>query len=217
MTLFLRSLAIASLAMGVTFAAVAEAGVVYGNLGAAGTNPIGSTNTDYGPSDAFERVLAQGFQVGSSATSLDLQSVTVGLFATNSGSVPLSVAIYGDAAGQPGSLLHTSGTVNVGNTGTYTFPFTGVSLSTETSYWVVPQGGASWYLDATNTTPGGQNGSGYSYLGTLRQLPDLSWTTPNPNLTSYSVSINAVPEPHAFVLAGVGIATAVALVRRRRG
>ena len=195
----------------------AEAGVVFGNLGASGTDPIGSTNTDYGPSDSFERLLAQGFLVGAGATNLQLQSVTLGLFASSSGTVPLTVAIYDDVAGTPNAAVYTSGTVNVGNTGVYTFPFTGATLSTQTAYWVVPQGPASWYLDAAIATPAQQNGSGYTYVDTLRQLPDTTWVNPNPNLDSYSVSINAVPEPSTLVLAGLGVAACVAAARRRRG
>lgn len=194
----------------------AHAGVVFGNLGASGTGALGGTNTDYGPSDSSELALAQGFYVGPTATNLDLQSVTVGLFATNSGSVPLTLAIYSDDEGAPLSLLYTSGTVNVGNTGAYTFPFTGVTLNSQAGYWVVPQGAASWYLDANNTTPGVQNASGYAYNGTLRQLPNTTWGAPSPNLDSYSVSINAVPEPPAIVMAGIGIASAIWSLQRRR-
>jgi hypothetical protein len=200
----------------VASAATAQAGVVFGNLGASGTAAIGSTNTDYGPADAEELSLAQGFTVGSSSTDLDVQSVTVGLFATSSGSSPLTVAIYSDNAGVPGSPLFTSGTVNVGNTGVYTFPFTSASLNTSTSYWIVPQGSASWYLNSDDTSPTGQNASGYSWISTKRNSPSLGWTTPSPNLPSYSVSITAVPEPSTLVLAGLGVAAGVAVVRRRR-
>lgn len=195
----------------------AHAGVVFGNLGASGTGSLGGTNTDFGPSDTGELALAQGFTVGSSATELAVQSVTVGLFATSSGSVPLTVGIYDDNAGIPGSLIFTSGTVNVGNTGIYTFPFSGASLSVSTNYWIVPEGPASWYLNSDDTSPTGQNSSGYSYTSTKRKSPSSVWTNPSPNLTSYSVSVVAVPEPPALVLSGIGVASAVYFLRRRRG
>jgi hypothetical protein len=211
---FLQPLAIVFFVIAST--AVAKADVVFGNLGASGTAAIGSTNTDYGPGDSAELSLAQGFSVGSSSTNLDVQSVKVGLFATSSGSVPLTVAIYSDNSGVPGSALFTSGTVNVGNTGVYTFPFSGVSLNTSTSYWIVPQGPASWYLNDDDTSPAGQNSSGYARTSTKRNSPSVGWTTPSPNLSSYSVSINAVPEPSTLALAGLGMAACVVAARRRR-
>jgi hypothetical protein len=82
---------------------------------------------------------------------------------------------------------------------------------------VIPSGPASWYLNQANTTPGGQNTSGYQYNGTLRNAPSLGWVTPSPNLDSYSISINAVPEPPAVVLSGIGLASVFYAMRRRRG
>lgn len=194
----------------------AHAGVVFGNLGASGTGALGGTNTDYGSGDAGELALAQGFNTGTSSL-LDIQSVTLGLFLSNSGtSQNLSVSIYSDSSGSPGSILFGSQPVPVGNTGTYTFPFSGASLLASTSYWVVPEGPASWHLDALDSSPAGLNSSGYSYTGTKRNQPSIGWTTPSPNLTSYSVSVVAVPEPSAIVMAGIGIASAIWSLQRRR-
>jgi hypothetical protein len=213
----LHTLAVAAISLALTVASVAEAGVVFGNLGASGTDALGGTNTDYGPSDTGELALAQGFSVGSSSTALDVQSISVGLFSTSSGSNSLSIDIYSDAAGSPGSLLFSSSSVNVGNTGVYTFPFSSATLSPSTNYWVVTSGSASWYLNLADTAPTGQNGSGYAYVGTKRNAPSVGWTTPSPNLSSYSVSINAVPEPPAVVLSGIGLASVFYAMRRRRG
>jgi hypothetical protein len=210
-----RSFAVVAISTVLTIASVAEAGVVFGNLGATGSEGLGGTNTDYGPIDTNELSLAQGFSVGASSTDLSVQSVSVGLFATPSAT--LTVGIYSDNAGSPGSLLYTSSGVSVGTNNVYTFPFSNASLSPSTNYWIVPEGPASWYLNSTDTSPTGQNSSGYSYTSTKRNRPSVGWTTPSPNLNSYSVSIQAVPEPPAVVLSGIGLASALYAMRRRRG
>ena len=213
MTALIRSLLVVAVACLITSSSPARAEVVFGNLGATGSGALGGTNTDYGSGDVGELALAQGFNTGTSSL-LNIQSVTVGLFSGTSAN--LSVSIYSDSSGSPGSLLFGSQPALVGNTGTYTFPFSGASLSASTSYWVVPEGPASWYLNALDTTPAGLNSSGYSYTGTKRNQPSVGWTTPSPNMNSYSVSVVAVPEPPALVLAGIAVSAAIVGIGRRR-
>ena len=215
MTHLTRSLIAISLAVVVACSTAAHAGVVFGNLGSSGTDGLGGTNTDYGPIDTSELALAQGFSVGASSTDLSVQSVSLGLFATPTAT--LAVGIYSDNAGSPGSLLYTSSGVSVGTNTVYTFPFSGVSLSPSTNYWIVPEGPASWYLNSADTSPTEQNSSGYAFISTKRNSPSTGWTTPSPNLNSYSVSVVAVPEPPAIVLSGIGLASAMYAFRRRRG
>ena len=194
----------------------AHAGVVFGNLGASGTGALGGTNTDYGPLDAGELALAQGFNTGTSSL-LDIQSVTLGLFVSNSGtSQNRTVSIFADSAGSPSSILYTSQALAVGDTGIYTFSFSGATLSASTPYWIVPSGPASWYLNTPDSAPAGLNSSGYSYTGTKRDQPSVGWTTPSPNLNSYSVSVVAVPEPPALVLAGIAVSAGILGIGRRR-
>jgi len=156
------------------------------------------------------------------ATLLDLQSITVGLFGTNVSTIPLTVSIYADSAGNPAATpLFTSAVTQVGTTDKYTFSFTGASLSANTTYWVVPNGG-SWYYNAgTPPAPMAHNASGYTYVGGRESLstgvtPASSvWDVGGNN--RYSVSITAVPEPSTLTLAGIGLAMVVGLeVRRRR-
>ena len=194
----------------------AHAGVVFGNLGASGTGALGGTNTDYGPLDPGELALGQGFNTGTSSL-LDIQSVTLGLFVSNSGtSQNRTVSIYADSAGSPSSILYTSQALAVGDTGTYTFPFSSATLLASTSYWIVPSGPASWYLNTPDSAPAGLNSSGYSSTGTKRDQPSVGWTTPSPNLNSYSVSVVAVPEPPALVLAGIAVSAGILGIGRRR-
>jgi hypothetical protein len=214
-SLFVRSLAVAATLAAVTFCSLnAQAEIVFGNLGATGTGGLSSTNTDFGPSSLTTLALAQGFTTGTS--NLTLQSVTLGLFAASSpATLPRTVALYSSASNQPNSLIATSSTVQVGEAGKYTFAFSIPDLSPSTSYWIVPEQGSSWYLNAVEEQPVGLNASGYSYLGTKRQTISNPGTWVNSSLP-YSVSIEAVPEPSSIVMASLGGLGLLAIERNRR-
>jgi hypothetical protein len=99
----------------------------------------------------------------------------------------------------------------------YTFPFTRLTLSPNTTYWAIPAVGLSWYRNQAETAPTAQNGSGYSYVGTL--ITATGGGSYSPVNGGYSISINAVPEPASIGLmalgaAGLGI---TAIRRMRRG
>jgi hypothetical protein len=212
---FIRSLGVAATLAAVTFCSLnARAEIVFGNLGATGTAGLSSTNTDFGPSSLTTLALAQGFTTGTS--NLTLQSVTLGLFAASSpATLPRTVALYSSASNQPNSLIGTSSTVQVGEAGKYTFAFSIPDLSPNTSYWIVPEQGSSWYLNAVEDQPVGLNASGYSYLGTKRQTIANPGTWVNSALP-YSVSVEAVPEPSSIVMAGLGGLGLLAIERNRR-
>lgn len=193
----------------------AEATVVFGNLGASGTDAISGTNTDFGPADSNEVSLAQGFNTGSSSQDLTVTSISLGLFATSTGTENRTVSIFSDSAGVPGAAVYTSAVTAVGNTGTYTFNFSNAVLSPSTSYWVVPEGPASWYLNNGNSAPSGQNSSGYTSIGTKLQNTSSQWV--NATFPGYTVSVVAVPEPTTVgLVVAAGLTGVVALVRRRR-
>ena len=216
MSSFFRPLAIAALAAALTLPTAARADVVFGNLGSTGAGAIAGTNTDYGPSDTDEVLIAQGFTVGGSATLLDVQSVTLGLFFDNVTTASRTVSIYNTSGTVPGSAIFTSSPVTIGSNAKYTFPFSGATLTTGSTYWIVPSGPASWYFNNGNTLPTEQNSSLYAYYDTLVQNPSSQWVDPV-FASSYSVSIQAVPEPPAIVLSGFGIASALYAMRRHRG
>ena len=202
-----------------------RAALVYGNLGADGSTALGSINNDIGPGSGW---LAQGFYAGSS-TNLSLQSVTLGLFATSSGSTPITISIFsGVLSGTnvvPDSALFTSSPTNVGDKGTYSFAFGNVLLQTNTYYFVVPGGGVSWYYNSgLPAAPLGQNGSGYTYGGTWEIVdtnavsPVGTWDaaeSPRYSLSVYATSSSAVPEPGTWAAAAL-LAGGAAFVRWRK-
>ncbi|MCE9631182.1 MAG: hypothetical protein K8S94_10785 [Planctomycetia bacterium] len=196
----------------------AHAEIVFGNLGTSGTGALSATNTDYGGGALSDPVfsLAQGFTTSSGTQNLLVGSVTLGLFSNDTPSAR-TVSIYPNNAGVPGgSPLFTSSAVNVTTTGKYEFSFgSGAQLAASTSYWIVPEGPASWYYNSAEDQPTAQNSSGWAYLGTMR-ITNTSTGAWIPSIGPYSVSVVAVPEPPAIVMAGIGIASAIWSVQRRR-
>ena len=189
----------------------ALAEVVFGNLGGSGTSGLATT----GSAIANNNRLAQGFSTGNS-TARTLQSISLGMFWDNSFSAPAQVLLYSDVNNAPGSVIAASSLVNVQAKAVYTFPFANVPLAANVGYWVVPPDGLTWYLNAAETSPAEQNGSGYAWLGTIRSVNGGdSWSSDA--TSSYSVSVVAVPEPatSGMLLAGLA-AGVVAIVCRQR-
>jgi hypothetical protein len=212
--------AIASLA--VLCATVANAApptdVVFGNLGAAGLDAL--SNTNYGVTDTSW--LAQGFTVG--GTNTTLKSVSLGLFDNNSTSVRLQVFASG-SAGPTGTALGTSNQNVLGTTPTLqTFVFSpNLTLASGSSYWIVAStqessGLFNWAFNDAGDFGTQQNSSGWAAVANQARLSTDSgatWSNSGVNRPA-SFSIQAVPEPSTYALAGIGIAAAGLLRRRLR-
>lgn len=203
--------------LGVLSTNVVRAEVVFGNLGAAGTDSLSATKTDFGGGADSDPVLslAQGFTTSSGAANKLVASVTLGLFSNDSPSAR-TVSIYPDNGTKPGaSPLYTSASQNVSSAQKYTFSFTNAQLSPSTSYWIVPSGPASWYLNLDETNPTEQNGSGWAYLAT-RRITNTSGGNWVSSSLPYSVSIATVPEPSSYAMALAGLECAGASMRWKR-
>jgi len=197
----------------------ARAGVVYGNLGASGTDTAayGGSNADQ-TQTAFA---AQGFTTGT--TNLTLQSASV---FGRSGSVAntFSMSLWSAVSGNPGSILAESLTTTVSSTNALQeFVFSpGYVLSPNTTYFVgfgaVPAGQTMRWgtmSEPVGVSPTEQNGSGYAFFGARRNVGG-TWSN-HASSSTLSVSITAVPEPQTVALLGAGgAAMAAGLLRRRR-
>jgi hypothetical protein len=210
------AIATAALLLAVAGHAAPPTDVVYGNLGIGGTEDLSATNTDFGGGALTDSVarLAQGFTTGSSSQYLTVQSVTLGLFSNDTPSTR-TVSIFSDNEGVPGTSLFTSNAQEVTSTGKYGFTFPSTILSPSTNYWIVPQGPASWYYNFDEDQPTQQNLSGWSYLGTKREMTASLGTWLN-STGPYSVTITAVPEPSTYALAAIGVAAGGLMRWRRR-
>jgi hypothetical protein len=180
--------------------------VVFGNLGASGTNGV----TDFSQAISDDFRMAQGFTAAS--PNLTVQSVSLWL---SGSSTTASVQIYDAESiippGGPGDPIATSNSQTINAKGLYQFSFGGVDLTNGTNYWIVPNGDVSWYL--ADGAPTQQNVSGYAYTGTLQR--SFQWEPAGTN--AVSVSISVVPEPSACALAALGFGVAgVARWRRCR-
>jgi hypothetical protein len=204
-----RIFAIAALAM-VSSSSV-QAAVVLSNMGPNGvTDTSDTTNTNI----MDESLLAVGFKTGSVAQQLDW----VSLVAKNENPGTKFVQIFSNNAGNPGSSIASSAGTSVGSKNVYQFNFSGVSLAANTTYWVLPQSGLDWYVEADNAAPTAQNGSGFTYEGS-RYTEEGDWYTSGFNYTIAVSTTSDEPPPPGPVpepaLTSLLCLSGIALIRRR--
>lgn len=143
--------------------------------------------------------------------SYNLNSATLALDAPI-GPAGVTIQVYADAAGLPGSSLGSLGTQSISSSGDKTFTSSGLSLSPNTSYWLVASADnlAVWF----GTTSTAQTGS-WS-IGDVGQTSNDSGTTwPTSSVVGrFSIDATAVPEPGTVALSALLLGGLAA--RRRR-
>ena len=163
---------------------------------------------------------ASSFVTDASAAAFTLDQIELSMSATGGGSEGgFTVGIYADSANAPGTLLETlSGDANPAPAGLYDYTSAGLSLSTNTKYWVVV----------------GVTVDNFFFWNIENSLPTGTWTIPGAVSIStnagsdwetftgvddkplmFSVSATPGPEPAGAGLLALGFA-AVAMARKRR-
>lgn len=205
---------------------LADASLVYGNLGAGGANTLSATSFSAMTGSNW---VAQGFSVG--GTNNVLQTVTLGLFDVNdatSATVRIFPSAGSGTAMSPGGSALASLTQTVSSTAPslMAFDFGSLPLMSGSTYWVVVSatsgGEFRWASNAGNAVPLGQNSSAWQNPG---DFAGIFGTVVSPNAGGNwsqsssaqpaSISITAIPEPAACLLAASGAAAAgIGLTRR---
>lgn len=211
-----KILAIAAMAM--VSSVSAHAGVALSNMGANGTT---YSDFDTSSDQTFAKRSAVGFMVG--ASNFTVESISAGLFAN---SLSGTFAIYSDVGGNPGAIVSTSTSTNVGGEGVYSFSFVGQPgnvLTAGETYWAILDSvgaGLSWYQHQQDTEPFDVNSLGLlTHAGEKRSANFnglRTWTTP-PSVRTFSISGTAVP-PAAIpepALTSLLCLSGIALIRRR--
>lgn len=197
----------AALAAGL-LAASASAQVTVSNLG----NSSAATVTI---STAAATPVAGSFTTDSATYSLTSVTLHLGSVDTSS---PLTVSIYNDNSGQPGSSLATLSGASPTSGGYYTFTSTGLALSANTTFWVAAttSGSGAYWLNTTDDLSQSNTGGATWTIGDDTKLfSSGSWNT-IPVSALMSVTATAVPEPGTYAaLAGLTALGFVAWRRRR--
>jgi hypothetical protein len=227
---FLNIIGIAALAV-----SSAQSAVVFGNLGEAENAGLDEINTQV---LGTTRWFAVGFNLASNPGQwYGLQSVKLGLI----GSANVTLSLYSDAGGSPGTALTQTDTEAVsGGPGLVSFDLSQGGSVTPSgnwtnispgNYWFVAKssGFVNWVNSASGTTPsefsptninvGPASPSGWSYVGTkFTTTSGTSWTAvssgaPAQNL---SISVTAIPEPGTWAAMAIFAGGAAYAGWRRR-
>ena len=150
----------------------AQTTVLVSNIGrtASGTNP-NITTTSF---------LGQGFTTGSNSDGYTLGSVELAVFLFSGNASTITVSIYSESSGNPGTLVHTLTTpasISAPAT-TFTAP-SGTTLADSTTYYVViTTTGGLLYLSTTNGGAEDTGGaSGWSIANNHRYTRSGNWET----------------------------------------
>ena len=183
------------------------AGTIYSDLGPGGAYIV---NRDYETNFDF---MATPFVTTGGGS---LAEIVIPLFSLNN---PVSLSLYSDSGGQPGSVLENWSVTVPGFPGLLTTipsalnPF----LSPGTEYWIVislttaQKDHLAWYQNSQGLAGGIWAGNVAN--GLLNFVP----ASPAPALELDSLQASATPEPHNRILIGVGLlALACAIQARAR-
>jgi hypothetical protein len=197
--------------------------VVFGNLGATGTNAlttsahvIESPREGPEPSELVSKSMAMAFVTGSQGPWHLGDLLRVGIGNPTNGPSPFAVIVE-DNGGSPGEgntvAMYFLGEEPITTTGFYDFTrLFADPLEASTTYWLIVADDApepssyDWYDNEAGAFPEAQNGSGWEFVGTKISLDfGATWQDYSDGRTA-AFSIALVPEPASSCMGLAGLA-----------
>jgi hypothetical protein len=202
------------------FAAVglqASGAIIYANFD--GITPGGGGNYSVGL-HSFLGGYAGGQKVGvcftTDASTYNLDSVILNLNLSSGDSSDLSVRLCDDSSSLPGARLGTlTNPSSIGAQDNYTFTATGLTLSPNTTYWIVAVPLAEMDVDWADTS----SNWGWACAGTVSGGQWAPWEAGQSSYgstPSLVVNATAIPEPSTCSLLALGIVGLLGGLRLRR-
>lgn len=205
---------VAAVALGsLTVHAVPATDVVFSNT----FDPTATTTSQISGLNQY----AIGFTTGSDPYKLQVTAIDFALSVSGTSTTASPTVQIATLSGTTWNVIGTLSGGPVTSSTPTPVSFTGsVQLDALTTYYAVISEStgeqASWYESLGAANPSAQNSSGYSFVAGARSTNGGSTWTGNAAVGQRYISVQAVPEPSTLVLAGLGIAGAVALDFRRR-
>jgi hypothetical protein len=203
----------------------AQAAIVFGNLGNAGSGALGTANRTI-TGNAWSAV---GFTPA--GLDLMLNTATLGLAVGGGGSATIRLDLYTgvSAPDTASSFFNTSLTLPANTTAQkISFDLSGTTLNAGTTYWLglrktsVGGGNVTWLtpFGATPPLPTGLNGSGWANVGanTIQRTTNSggAWNATASPVLSLSIDASPIPEPGTWAAMAIFAGGAAYAGWRRR-
>ena len=216
----------ALLALLLAASASAQSSIVYGNLGPNNEGVAPAPGEPLDPVlDANNTDITSSVRLGSAfntglTSAVYLHALHLGLFASSADNYTVSIVSGTNTVPNLNNVLAASSrNFTLQEAGVFRFAFEGFVFEQNTTYWVIPEPGLSWYTAGSFVTPDEYNSSGFAFVANRRSTNE--GTTWGNFLVPFSLSVEAssvapIPEPSTYGLILGGLALAGAAIRRRK-
>jgi hypothetical protein len=216
----------ALLAILVAASASAQSSIVYGNMGPNNEGVAPDPGEPLDPVlDENNTDITSSVRLGSAFNTADttfiyLNALHLGFSALNSGNYTVSIVSGTNTVPHLSNVLASSTrSFTIQEEGLFRFAFANFVFAPNTTYWVIPDVGLSWYTAGSFDLADEYNSSSFAYVANRRSTN--SGTTWSNFLVPFSIAVEAsnvapIPEPSTYGMILGGLALAGAALRRRQ-